>query len=39
MKDELDEILESVPTGEENLDEETENEILEKIELFVEKYP
>jgi len=39
MKDELDEILESIPAGEENLNEETENEVAEKIEMFVEKYP
>ena len=39
MKNELDGILESIPAEEENLDEETENEFWEKIELFVEKYP
>jgi len=39
MKDELDEILESIPAERENLDEETENEVAGKIELFVEKYP
>lgn len=38
MKNELDEILESIPT-EENLDEETESEIRERIERFVEEYP
>ncbi len=38
MKAELDEILESIPAEEENLDEETESEIREKIELFAEKY-
>jgi hypothetical protein len=39
MKNELDELLESIPAEEESLDEETEDEIREKIELFVEKYP
>ncbi len=39
MKNELDEILESIPAEKENLDEETESEIWEKIELFMETYP
>ena len=39
MKGELDEILESIPAEDENLDEETESEIAGKIEQFVEKYP
>jgi len=39
MKNELDEILESIQAAEEDQDEEVENEITEKIEMFVEKYP
>ena len=39
MKNELNEILESIPGGEENLDEEAENEIWERIERFVEEHP
>jgi len=39
MKDELDELLELIPAEEENQDEEVQNEIMEEIEMFVEKYP
>lgn len=38
MKDELEEILEAIPT-EEDLDEEAESEIAGMIEEFAEKYP
>ena len=39
MKNELNEILESISAEEENLDEEAHKEIAEKMERFVEKYP
>ncbi len=39
MKNELEEILETLPVDAENIDEETREEILETLEMFAEKFP